>query len=88
MHVSKKSYVVLEAENFKATLRRLLSNRTISYLNPDEKHSQFQRSRSLIDGLSQASEDFRSKFKIVSRGISQPFWAENPEAIANVGCFC
>lgn len=85
MHVSKKSCVVIEAENFKAKLRSFLSSRTVSCLNPHEKNSQFERSRSLIDGLSQASEDFRSKFKIVSRGISQPFWAENPEALANVG---
>lgn len=85
----KLSNVVLDAEDFKAVLRNLLSSRTTSYLDPDEKNSQFQRSRSFVDGLSQASEEFRTKFKIIARGMSRSYWAESPEALANVGgSFC
>lgn len=65
----------------------LLSNRTVSYLNADDKLSQFQRSRSFIDGLSQASEAFRKEFTIIARGMSRPYWAVGAEALANVGSF-
>ena len=74
-----------EAKGSKGALKGLLSNRTLSYLNPDEKHSQFQRSRSFIDGLKQASETFREKFRITSRGMSRSTWAETAEALADVG---
>lgn len=74
-----------EAKGSKGALKPLLSNQTLSYLNPDENHSQFQRSRSFIDGLKQASEIFRERFKITSRGMSRSTWAESPEALADVG---
>lgn len=73
------------AKGSKGALTPLLPNRTLSYLNPDEKHSQFQRSRSFIDGLRQASETFRERFKISSRGMSRSTWAESSEALAHVG---
>ena len=73
-----------EAKGSKGALKRLLSNRTNSYLNPDEKHSQFQRSRSFIDGLKKAGETFRERFKITSRGMSRSTWAESSEALADV----
>lgn len=81
--------VVSEANGVKEALNNFLSSRTASYLDPSETNSQFQRSRSFIDGLSQAGEEFRKKFKIVARGMSRPYWAENAEALASVGvCFC
>lgn len=70
---------------FKTVLKKLLTTRTISYLSPKQKDSQFQRSRSLIDGLKQASEEFEGKFKITARGMSRTFWAESSTAVANVG---
>lgn len=73
------------AKVFKTALKKLLTSRTISYLSPKQKDSQFQRSRSLIDGLRQASEEFRGKFNIIARGMSRTFWAESFTAIANVG---
>ena len=63
-------------------LRGILTKKTVSYLNPDEDLSQFQRSRSFMDGLEQASEAFRSRFKISARGLSRPVWAESSEALA------
>ncbi|MCJ1463886.1 hypothetical protein MMC07_002495 [Pseudocyphellaria aurata] len=63
------------------TLKSLLSTRTISYLNPDEKLSQFQRTRSFTDGLDQASKAFRQQFRVNARGMSRPYWAESPVAL-------
>ena len=66
-------------------MKRILSHRTLSYLNPDDKHSQFQRNRSFIDGLKQATDTFGQRFKITSRGLSRSIWAETTEALADVG---
>ncbi len=66
------------------TLQKLLSKRTISYLNPDSQKSQFQRSRSFVDGLTQALEVFRDIFRITARGMSRSYWADSPEDLANV----
>lgn len=74
-----------EAKGSKGAMKRLLPSRTLSYLSPDEKQSQFQRSRSFIDGLRQANEKFRELFKITSRGMSRSIWAETSEALADVG---
>ena len=68
----------------KATLKKFLSKRTISYLNPGSELSQFQRSRSLMDGLAQASEAWRTKFKITARGLRRPYWVEHVEALKDV----
>ena len=68
----------------KASMRKLLPQKTISYLNPNEDMSQFQRSRSFMDGLTQASEAFRSSFKITARGIGKSKWADSQETLALV----
>ncbi len=62
----------------------MLTNKTVSYLNPDENLSQFQRSRSFVDGLEQASEAFRAHFKITARGMGRSRWADSPETLALV----
>ena len=54
----------------------------ISYLNPEEDKSQFQRSRSFMDGLTQANEAFRGIFKITARGMGKSKWADSPETLA------
>ncbi|KAL2044734.1 hypothetical protein N7G274_002509 [Stereocaulon virgatum] len=65
-------------------LKKLFAKKTISYLNPDERQSQFQRSRSFMDGLKQASDAFRLTFKITARGLSKPRWADSPETLAQM----
>lgn len=50
-------------------LRPLLSDKTISYLNPKSSHSQFQRNRSFMDGLEQASQTFRGEFRVTESGM-------------------
>ena len=69
-------------ENVHSVLKGRLTKKTISYLNPDESKSQFQRSRSFMDGLTQASEAFRLEFKITARGMSKPLWADSAETLA------
>ena len=69
-------------ETIHSVLKSMLSKKTISYLNQDESRSQFQRSRSFMDGLTQASDVFRANFKISARGMSKPVWADSPETLA------
>ena len=59
-----------------------MTRKMISYLNPDEDKSQFQRSRSFMDGLTQASEAFRGSFKVTARGMARSKWANSPETLA------
>ena len=40
-----------------------------------------------MDGLTQASETFRNRFKITARGMSRSHWAEDAEALAQVSLF-
>ncbi len=70
--------------NVHSVLKGLLTKKTATYLNADESRSQFQRSRSFMDGLTQASEAFRGSFKITARGMAKPMWADSPETLAQV----
>ncbi|KAK3711477.1 hypothetical protein LTR37_009656 [Vermiconidia calcicola] len=56
-------------------LRPLLSKKTVSYLNPKTEDSQFQRNRSFMDGLLQASEAFHAQFKVTVSGMRRAKWA-------------
>ena len=69
-------------ETVHSVLKSMLTKKTISYLIQDESRSQFQRSRSFMDGLTQASDVFRANFKIAARGLSKPVWADSPETLA------
>ena len=54
---------------------KILSKRTRSYLNPKTSDSQFQRNRSFMDGLTQASEAYRGVFKITATGMRRARWS-------------
>lgn len=58
-----------------ASLRKFIPKRTVSYLNPSESLTQFQRSRSFMDGLNQVSEVFRGAFRKTARGMAKPQWS-------------
>ncbi|MCJ1319864.1 hypothetical protein MMC15_005200 [Xylographa vitiligo] len=81
VHVQLRNHWCNDRETQKR-LRRLLPKKTLSYLDDDESQSQFQRSRSIMEGLEQASEIFRGKFKITARGMSRSYWAEDAEHLA------
>ena len=70
-------------ETIHTALRRLLSSKTVSYLNPGDGKTQFQRSRSFMDGLEQANNAFRAKFKIDSKGLHKPRWADDSKSLLN-----
>lgn len=69
-------------ESLHSVLKSMLTKKTIFYLNQDQSKSQFQRSRSFMDGLTQASDVFRANFKMTARGMSKPVWADSPETLA------
>ncbi|KAI9807586.1 MAG: hypothetical protein M1825_005526 [Sarcosagium campestre] len=68
-------------EAVQANLGDMLDDRTVSYLNPSPNSSQFQRSRSFLDGLAQANERWRSRYTISSRGLERAHWAESEEIL-------
>ncbi|KZF21012.1 Rad4-domain-containing protein [Xylona heveae TC161] len=70
-------------DEVQSSLQVLLSKKTQSYLVPNATLSQFQRSRSFMDGLAQASEIWRNKFNITARGLRNAVWAENEETLKN-----
>ncbi|KAJ9151200.1 Rad4-domain-containing protein [Pleurostoma richardsiae] len=65
------------------SLRLLLTEKMITYLNPGENLSQFGRTESLKNGLKMASEMFRSKFLITERGLRRALWAEEEGHLQN-----
>jgi len=67
-------------------LRSIVSKRTVSYLNPHEDMSQFQKTRSLSDGLSQAIDAFKLAFTKTARGLGRSHWAGNRDEIVEVWC--
>ncbi|KAL9130083.1 MAG: hypothetical protein Q9217_001642 [Psora testacea] len=69
-------------ENVHSVLQKLLTRKMVRYLNPDEIQTQFQQSRSFMDGLQQASDAFRAAFKITARGMARSKWA-NPVSLAS-----
>jgi len=74
-------------EHVQARVRPLIGARLESYLNPDQSMSQFQRSRSFMDGLQQVSDLWKTTFKITERGLRRPLWAVTQEELAAV-CIC
>lgn len=70
----------------KKSLGPLLDKRTLSYLNPSSTDSQFQRSRSLQDGLQQAILAFNTAFRPTAKGIRRPLWKTELPPVDTV-CF-
>jgi len=70
----------------KKSLRPLLDKRTVSYLNASSTESQFQRSRSLQDGLQQAILAFNTAFRLTAKGIRRPQWKTELPPVDTVRC--
>ncbi|KAI9818807.1 MAG: hypothetical protein M1827_007627 [Pycnora praestabilis] len=79
-HVHLRNHWCNDVE-VQAALKSLLSKRTISYLNPGTDKSQFQGSRSFMDGLAQASDVWRLKFQVNARGMKRAVWADSAEVL-------
>ncbi|KAF2207876.1 hypothetical protein CERZMDRAFT_50207 [Cercospora zeae-maydis SCOH1-5] len=65
-------------------LRSLLSTKTISYLNPSQQQTQFQRNRSFMDGLDQAVNAFIAEFQVTRTGLSRPHWSIESELLQTI----
>ena len=65
-------------------LLKLLSKKTLSYLDDDVTQNQYQRSRSFTDGLQLALESFGSRYKITTRGLQRPYWVDDAEQLMEV----
>ncbi|KAK2781057.1 hypothetical protein FQN53_000819 [Emmonsiellopsis sp. PD_33] len=68
-------------EEVQHTLKRILPKHTIMCLNPKENLPQFTRSTTFADGLKQACEAFRRRFKVTAPGMKRPYWMENPSEL-------
>lgn len=66
-------------------LRRLVSAKTISYLNPKASDSQFQRNRSFMDGLQQALDVFKSQYEVTASGMRSAQWLVHGENTQSEG---
>ncbi|EMF17686.1 Rad4-domain-containing protein [Sphaerulina musiva SO2202] len=55
-------------------LRSILPVKTISYLNPSQQDTQFQRNRSFMEGLEQAVSAFTGEYRITGSGLKKPHW--------------
>lgn len=71
-------------EAVQTQLKGILSKRTYAYLDDQETLSQFQRTRSLTDGIEQAIESFRDAFEITTRGLQRCYWAEDADKLSEV----
>ncbi|KAI0839789.1 Rad4-domain-containing protein [Hypoxylon sp. FL0890] len=64
-------------------LRKLLTKKMVTYLNPGTHLSQFGRANSLKEGLQQVGSMYKTKYQITERGIRRALWAENEEYLQN-----
>ncbi|KXT17176.1 hypothetical protein AC579_332 [Pseudocercospora musae] len=55
-------------------VRSVLSSKTVSYLNPKQNDTQFQRNRSFMDGLEQAVSAFNAEYRVTGPGLMKPHW--------------
>ncbi|EME50263.1 hypothetical protein DOTSEDRAFT_121742, partial [Dothistroma septosporum NZE10] len=60
-------------------LRPLLSANMMSYLNPKIHDTQFQRNRSFMDGLQQATDNFNAEYRVTGSGMIKPQWTAEGE---------
>ncbi|PGH27737.1 hypothetical protein AJ80_00524 [Polytolypa hystricis UAMH7299] len=63
-------------EEAQDSLRRILSKHIVACLNPKETLPQFSRSTTFADGLKQASDTFKRRFKITAPGMRRPYWLD------------
>jgi len=82
-HVARRNHWCND-RRVQKSLRTLLTDKMIKYLNPSASLSQFGRTESLKNGLQQASSLFRAKFSITERGMKRALWAEAAEHLESV----
>ncbi|PGG99262.1 hypothetical protein AJ79_08599 [Helicocarpus griseus UAMH5409] len=79
-HVQRRN-IWCNDDGVQDVLKGLLNKHTIICLNPKETLPQFTRSTTFADGLKQACDTFRRRFKITAPGMKRPYWLENPSEL-------
>ncbi|KAI9712487.1 MAG: hypothetical protein M1812_006903 [Candelaria pacifica] len=79
-HVDFRNQMCNDVET-QAVLKPLVPKRMRSYLNPNQDLSQFQKTRSFMDGLSQAKDLWKVKFNVTASGMRKANWAESEAAL-------
>ncbi|KAK4901676.1 hypothetical protein LTR27_001448 [Elasticomyces elasticus] len=60
-------------------LEAVLTEKTKLFLRANSRESQFDRNAMFVDGLQQATEQFRGRFRITSSGLRRPRWSDSNE---------
>ncbi|KAI1455037.1 Rad4-domain-containing protein [Annulohypoxylon moriforme] len=81
-HVARRNHWCND-DTTQKTLRKLLTDKMITYLNPSTQLSQFGRANSLKEGLQRVGTMFKTKFQITERGIRRSLWADKEEYLQN-----
>ncbi|KAF2193380.1 Rad4-domain-containing protein [Zopfia rhizophila CBS 207.26] len=63
-------------ERTQATLRKLPSPNTLSNLVPNPEYTQFQASKSFMDGIQELKVLWSNRFSVAARGMHKPRWAD------------
>lgn len=82
-HVARRNHWCNDAK-VQESLRPLLSDKMVTYLNPGAHLSQFGRTESLKNGLQQVGAMWKTKFDITERGLRRSLWAEDTEHLQAV----
>ncbi|KAK8116087.1 hypothetical protein PG984_012589 [Apiospora sp. TS-2023a] len=65
------------------SMKKLLTNKMITYLNPGSNLSQFGQTNSLKEGLKQLEAKFKTEYTITERGMRRALWADSGEHLKN-----
>lgn len=71
-------------EKVQESLKKLLSQRMLNYLNPSRKLTQFGRTEALKKGLEEVGRMFMLKYRVTERGLRRALWAEDVEHLSKV----
>ncbi|KAK4958247.1 hypothetical protein LTR10_004673 [Elasticomyces elasticus] len=65
-------------------LEAVLTEKTKLFLRANSRESQFDRNAMFMDGVHQATEQFRGRFRITSSGLHRPRWSD-PDSLSTGG---
>lgn len=82
-HVARRNRWCNDAQ-VQRSMKKLLTNKMITYLNPGSNLSQFGQTNSLKEGLKQLEAKFKTEYTITERGMRRALWADSEEHLKNV----
>ncbi|KAK7931417.1 DNA repair protein Rad4 [Apiospora marii] len=81
-HVARRNRWCNDAQ-VQRSMKKLLTNKMITYLNPGSNLSQFGQTNSLKEGLKQLEAKFKTEYTITERGMRRALWADSEEHLKN-----